>query len=67
MKKVGRGCGVRCEPVGESPLSVILGTFTKHLVLNNLHPTLKLLWFFFGVLKVKGKKGTLGKSNKGNV
>lgn len=58
---------MRCEPVVEPSLRVILGAFTGHFVLNNLYPAFKLLWFPFGVLKVKGKKRTLRKSNKGNV
>lgn len=64
MKKVAGGHGVRCEQAGELLLSVISATFTAHLVLNNLHQALKLLWFPFRVLKVKEKKRTFRKSNK---
>lgn len=52
---------------GEPLLSVIPATFMAHLVLNNLHQALKLLRFPFRVLKVKEKKRTFRKSNKGNV
>lgn len=61
---------MRCESAvrgGEPLLSVIPATFTAHLVLNNLHQALKLLRFPFRVLKVREKKRTFGKSNKGNV
>lgn len=59
---------MRCEPVVQPLLSVgIVGIFTAHLVLNNLRLALKLLQFPFRVLKVKEKKRTLRKSNKGNV
>lgn len=56
-----------CEAVGELLLSMILGTSTAHLVLNNLQQALGLLWLSLRVFKVKEKKRTLRKSKKGNI
>lgn len=47
---------MRCEPVGEPLLSVILATFTAHLVLNNLHQVLNCSGFPSGFERSKRRK-----------